>query len=267
MPASQLKEVSFDENGDTIEAGGGLPPEAEMPSEDLSADSDAPDAGNSEQPPDSEAPQGKYRIGDKEFATADEAYAYATSQVTALETEKQLADAYRQGIQDAAQAQNPVQNVTPASPPASSFDEQLYYENPAEFLKKYGEEIKTQTLQTIQQTQAEKEAGERIWREFTSRHPELADFREEVESMAAKHLTELRLVNSTKGLPAGFDFIAMKVKAKFSHYARATKPSRQLPNTRQVATGGGGTSVTPPKKTPKPLSMSEQVRSIRPTRR
>lgn len=207
----------------------------------------------------------KYRIGDKEFDTAEEAHAYATSQISTLETERQLADAYRQGIQDASGAPNPAASATPAAPSSEpAFDEQLYYADPAAFLKQYGQQITQQVTQQISQQLSVKEQSDKIWSEFVSRHPELADFREEVEQTAGKHLTELKVVNATKGNAAGYDFVALKVKSNFARYANATRPQRQLPNTRQAAAPAGQSGVTLPKAKQKPLSMAEQVRSIKP---
>lgn len=209
----------------------------------------------------------KYRIGDKEFATADEAHAFATSHISTLETERQLADAYRQGIQDGVRSDAPAPGVTPAVPAENEFDEQLYYADPAAFLKQFASQITNQVTTSITQTQAMKEASDRIWSDFSRRHPDLADFRNEVEGLAAQHLPELKVVNQTKGQPAGFDFIAMKVRSNFQRYAQAMKPSRQLANGKGGGSPSGTSGVTPKVTAKKPLSFQEQVRSIRPKRR
>lgn len=248
----EYREVGFDENGNDVE----LPPEEEGAAPDDVAPIEEDDGAAGDPP--AAASGKKYRIGDQEFDTQDEALAYAQRQT-------EVADAYRQGINDAVQTQNPAPGATPAAAPNTpEFNEQEFYENPGEFLRKYGEKVKNETVQAINQTQAEKEASDAVWKQFTSRHPELADFRNEVEQAAGQHLAELSMINKTKGIPAGFDFVALKVKSNFQRYAQAVKPQRQLPNARQVQNPGGGTSVTPKKPKPKPLSMAEQVRSIKP---
>jgi len=254
------KEVVFDDNGND------LPPGTSQFEEADDSPAEVPDATE----PDAEAPApaAKYRIGDREFATQEEALAFANSQVSTLETERQLSDAYRQGIQDAVQHVNTQQSVTPPAPAEPEFDEQLYYENPAAFLKKYGQQIAQQVTSQVHGQLSEKELSNKIWNDFAARHPELADYRDEVEQTAAKHLAELKLVNSTKGQTAGFDYVALKVKSNFERYANAVKPHKQLPNSRQSAgTPGQSSSVTPKTTAKKPLSMAEQIRSIKPKRR
>lgn len=257
MPgAQQYRQAEFDENGNDAVLSEG--DEGALP-EEQDVEVEAADAGG--EVDDSAAPADsgkKYRIGDVEFDTAEEALAYARTQTD-------IADAYRQGVSDAVQTQNPQASATPAQTPNEpEFNEQLYYENPGEFLKQYTSKVEERVISKVTQSQAEREASDRVWAQFTSRHPELADFRNEVEAAAGNHLTELTLINKTKGLPAGFDFVALKVKENFQRYARAVKPARQLPNTRQVQNPGGGASVTPKKPKAKPLSMAEQVRSIKP---
>lgn len=208
---------------------------------------------------------GKYRIGDKEFNTAEEAYAFATSQVSTLQTEIQVRDAYQQGMQDAAQVQNPQQGVTPATEAgAPAFDSQKYYENPEEFLQQYAKQVEDRVLNKIQSQTVAQTQAQRVWTEFSSRHPDLADFAPDVDSVAAENMAQLKIVNATKGPAAGYDFIAMKVREKFQRHAQALKPGRQLSNTRQAQPQGGTVGVTPPKQPKKPKTFSEQIRSMRP---
>jgi hypothetical protein len=208
----------------------------------------------------------KYTIGDKSFSTLEDAHAYATSQISTLETEKQIGDAYRLGVQDAAAH---VQPAAPAAPaPEEKFDEDLYYSNPAEFLKQFASKITTQVHGVVDRNLSEKEQATRIWNEFTARHPDLADFRAEVETVAAQNLTELRAVNATKGIAAGYDFVALRLKAQFAKYAQTVKPRKQLPNGGAAATAAsGGAGVTPKTPAKKALSMKEQIAMIKPKRR
>jgi hypothetical protein len=252
------REVVFDENGQTVEVVE-APEEGSAPIEET-ADPVAEAAREAA------APAAKFRIGDQEFATADEALAYAQSQVSTLGTEIQVADAYRQGIRDA--IANPggtapgVTQVTP--PPAPVLNTEELYTNPQEFLRKYGDNIKAEVLSTTQQQQSMKQQSDAIWSEFAARHPEMSEFRNEVEAYVQGDQATVRSVIQTKGRPASYDFIATKLKSRFEAYANAVKPKRELANTTTTTTPNAkGTSVTPPTAAKKALSFSEQIRSIR----
>jgi hypothetical protein len=209
--------------------------------------------------------EGKYKIGDRSFATIEEAHTYATSQLATVEQEKLINDAYRQGISEALQHQNPSVNVTPQqATPEDDFNEEEYFANPKEFLKKFANKIKTETQAEFDARSSVKESGERVWREFTNRHPALADFRGEAEGFVSRNQAAVRAVIATKGQDAGYDYIALKLREEFSKYANAVKPKKDLPN------GGGATppanargGVTPKTPVKKPLSMIEQIRSIK----
>lgn len=200
----------------------------------------------------------KYRIGDKEFDTAEEAHAYATS----VETESNENDAYRRIVKEALLANPPAESVTPD---ADDIDETQLFENPKEFLKKFAEKIETKTVQRLDQTQAQKTQSDAIWREFSDRHPALADFRNEAEMITGQNLALVQKLVKTKGQAAAYDFIALKMREDFSRKANALKPSKQLSN-KSAATTPSGTKpagVTPKPKEKKPLSFAEQIRSIK----
>lgn len=265
MPEPKYKTAVFDDQGNDI-AGAEAEDDSAAPPV-LEADAAAEETTDDAAPPPVVATKGKYRIGDKEFATAEDAHAYATSTISALETERQVADAYRLGIQDATVPGNPPPGVTPpaaAAPPA--FDEALYYENPGKFLESYANKIKNETLNAVNQNMTEKQIADRLWSEFSARHPDLADFRNEAENFAAQNLSTLRVVNQTKGISAGYDYIALKLRAEFSRYAQAVKPRKQLANSGGGATPPGSNGVTPPPPKKKVLSFNEQIRSIKPRR-
>jgi len=207
---------------------------------------------------------GKYQIGDRFFNTLEEAHAFATSQLSTLEQENLVSNAYRQGIQDAIARGESPQSVTPTAPEEDDFNEEEYFSNPKEFLKNYAEKIKTQTAQSIKQELSVKEQSDQIWREFTERHPALADFREDTEQFVGQNLQTVQAIISTKGQGAAYDYIALKMKEKFSRYAQAVRPEKRLPNTSAGATpAAGGSSVTPRPTAKKPLSFAEQLRSIK----
>lgn len=254
----QRKQVVFDESGETV-----AEMEAAVEGEEVAEqveDTEAPlESENQDSGP------GKYRIGDKSFDTQEEALAYATSQVSALETENQVADAYRQGIRDAiAQAQPGGERVTPQAPPPPAYNTEELYADPQAFLDKYAQRIKTETLSELDQRTSLQAQSDQIWREFTDRHPSLSDFRSEVEDFVSKNRTEVRAVIATKGAPSSYDFIATKIKSRFESYANAVKPKRALPNARSDASPSSKSErVTQNPAAKKPLSFAEQLRSIR----
>lgn len=259
QPAEQPpKEQFFDETGQDIPPAAAEPPEPDPAAEAARAAAEPP------------APATKFRIGDREFASADEAIAYANSTQTAIDAEKQLADAYRQGLVDAAAAVPTVQpGVTqPAAAPKPGLNTEELYTNPDEFLKKYAQQIKQEALSEVTQREAQRAQDDQIWREFEGRHPALADFRGDVEDFVARNNTEVRAVIASKGRPAAYDYIATKLRADWERRAAALKPQRELPNaTVRTAPATSAATVTPPETPKKASSMSEQIRSIRKGRR
>lgn len=246
-----LTERVFDETGQTIEETQAAPTPVSTPEVPI----EEPALEQAQTP---QAAPVKYRIGDREFATQDEALAYADSQM-------QVTDAYQQGLRDAAYSQpTQSQSVTPQPQAAPDLDPQELYTNPQEFLRKYGQNIKGQTVAEIQQQNALRDQSDQIWREFSHRHPELADFRTEVENFVHGNQRDVRGIITTKGRDASYDFIALKLKSKFESYANAVKPQRALPNSGSTVTPTTkATSVTPKAPENKPLSFSEQIRKIK----
>ncbi len=255
------KEVTFDDQGNTVEEivvdtgeENAAEPVGFQPEPDGEADTDVV-----------VSVPGKYRIGDKLFATQDEALEYAQSQVSALTVEQQVTDAYRQGMREALQ-QTPSApgEVTQQQPQVPALDTEELYTNPQVFLDKFARKIKSETNAELDQKDSLRRESEQIWREFTERHPALADFRNEVENFVAQDNTAVRAIISTKGRPAGYDYVATKLKSRFEAYANAVKPKRELTN----GTGGASQSnktpgVTPKQPAKKPLSFAEQIRTIR----
>jgi hypothetical protein len=244
----------FDENGNTVEE--------TMLQEDQPESYEAAQSDNTQEELVPEQP--KYRIGDKWFSTQEEALTYAQSQVSALETETQVADAYRQGMRDALTHTPATESVTPAPAVEDDLDTDKLYTNPKEFLREYGQRIKTEAQSAIEQRESVRQQSDQIWREFTERHPSLADFRAEAEQFVDQNLTTVRAIIGTKGRPASYDFIATKLKSRFESYANAVKPKRELPNTGAGTTPGmRAASVTPKIGAKKPSTLAEQLRSIR----
>lgn len=258
LQTEQQKENVFDEKGQTIE---------------MQHDDGDQGEGEVEGHEDSEAeahdsspkPMGKYKIGDKLFQTQEEALRYAETQVSTLETEKLLADAYRRGVEEAASLVAPQpQDVTPEHRPLGDLNPEDIYANPAEFLSKFAEKIKSDTRAEFDRKDQIKVASDQIWSEFVTRHPMLADFRKEVEEFADQNTAEVRAIIATKGRGAGYDFVATKLKSRFEAYANAVKPKRELPNAKQATSPSSpAVDVTPKAGGKKPLSFAEQVRMLR----
>jgi hypothetical protein len=208
---------------------------------------------------------GRYQIGDKFFATLDEAHAYATEQLYGSQTEDHITDAYRQGILDASRQTSESNRVTqPASAPVDDFDEEEYYANPKAFMTKYANKIKTETQAELEQRQALQAQSDQVWREFTERHPALADYRQETEGYVAQNIDTVKRLFASKGKAVGYDYIALELKKQFSRYAQALKPSRSLANTKtQSPQASQSPDVTQQKPVKKPMTMAEQIRSIR----
>lgn len=247
------KEVVFDENGQTVEVHHESDPVAEDAREAAAGD---------DAPAEVVAPAAKFRIGDQEFGTETEALAYAQRQV-------EIDNAYQQGVREASAGLLPGTQGVTSTPVAAAEPENVdeLYTNPQDFLKKYATKIKNETIGELSQRDNLKAQSDGIWREFTDRHPALADFRSEVENFVAQNNVDVRAIIQTKGRPASYDFIATKLKSRFEAYATALKPKRELPN------GGGGPSpsskasgVTPKEAPKKVLSMGEQIRSLRKSR-
>lgn len=250
MPAEKV----FDEAGNEID------PSLENEVQPIEGETPDPDAEGDETP----AATGKYKIGDQTFDTYEAAHAYATSQVGESSGAAQGTDAYRQAIQDVLKLANPQNGVTPA-PEAPAFDEAEYYEKPAEFLNKFAKKITDETVQAIDSRNAEANRAAQIWNDFSNRHPDLAEFKADIEMIAGQNLTDLQAVNRTKGFNAGYDFLALKMRAKIEAFKQAGKPRRELQNGKGGAgPSGAGTGSVTPKNTPKKvLSFVEQVKQHR----
>jgi hypothetical protein len=248
------KEVVFGDDGQTIEetivedTSG-----AEAPAEAGAAGEEGAEAA----PAAAEPTTGKWRIGDRMFASQEEALQYAQQQ-------EEISAAYRQGVREGLnQPAAAAPGVTPApAKPAINVEE--FYTNPQEFLEKYATQIKSGLHSELSQKEAERTASENIWREFTDRHPDMADFRNEVEAFVAQNQPDVLALINTKGRPAGYDYVATKLKSRFAAYASALKPKRELPNAGAgVSPTARASGVTPKEPAKKALSFAEQVRSIR----
>lgn len=199
-----------------------------------------------------EEPEELIRIGDQTFKTQAEAIAYAER----LEHEKMLVESYNQGIRETLQATQRPTEVAP--PPEDNFDEQ-FYTNPKEALMKMKEQAKAEAIAIVDAREREVAA----WNKFASLNPDLADSRTEVMRILQENWDVLgKMKDETKAM----GILATKTRSYFQSIADRLKPRVELPNRpAQVVSPGGSSrpSVTPTKKDAAPLTMAEQLKSMR----
>jgi len=207
-------------------------------------------------------PEPKYSIGDQSFQTLEEARAYADKLIQDEPVGGDSYNAYRQGILDAKGTGQSEENVTQEE--QDDFDEEEYFADPKAFLKSYGEKIANQAVQNVTKNLSLKDESNKIWGEFTSRHPKLEDFRSEVEDYVSKNQSQVQKIIAKRGRSDGYDWIALQLTDQFNRYANALKPSRRLANNNTVSVPSGGTrNVTQKKGVKKTMTMAEQIRSIK----
>jgi hypothetical protein len=116
---------------------------------------------------------------------------------------------------------------------------------------------------STQATETEKE----VWENFCGLHPDLSDFKADVEATAnsPKHRNIITALAQTKGQTEAMNYVAQKTRAKFNAYAAASKKATVLPKGAGAGASPSGAQkpVTLAKKEAKPLSMSDQVRQLR----
>jgi hypothetical protein len=249
----------FDEDGQTVE-------QINPPVEETEQQAEPAAEGDSD-PAEEPAPKsGQYRVGDRTFDSQEEALAHAKAEIAARENERQIADAYRQGMKEALVSNPQAQGSVTPGPVVTEpeFNTEELYTDPNGFLKKFASKVQTETLAKVEQKDSLKAQSDSIWREFTDAHPALADYRVEVEDFVQKNMTEVRALIATKDRKASYDWIARELKSRFERYAAALKPQRALPNaTAGTSPSARASGVTPKTETKKPLSFSDQLRSIR----
>lgn len=209
--------------------------------------------------PEQDDPDLGYDFGNGvKFKTQKEALAYQQELLKAKELELAEANAYRQAILDQ-QARTSI----PQAPPEDTFDEAEYYADPKAALQKVEQKI----LSKVEAARQQKAEDERVWNAFVSDHPDLADFRDDVERIVISEAQLFSTVARTRGEKAARDLAAQKVRAKMEKYIQATKPKKELPSTKSVTQSSSQTTVTPKTKQEKPMSMMEQIATLKQKRR
>lgn len=193
--------------------------------------------------------------------TQAEAIKHQQALLRAKELELAEANAYRQAAYDLGQrqVQAPVQEQ--AEDPAAW--ETRFYTNPREAINEVAQTIE----QRVQAATATAAADERIWNNFKARHPDLADFREDLQSVVFGNKELLQTMVRTRGEEAAMDLAAQKLRAKFERYADMKKPRKELGKDKNVTPTTTQTGVTPKKTEEKSLSMVEQMNMMKEKRR
>jgi alkanesulfonate monooxygenase SsuD/methylene tetrahydromethanopterin reductase-like flavin-dependent oxidoreductase (luciferase family) len=140
-----------------------------------------------------------------------------------------------------------------------------FYEDPGKFLLERDAAIEQRLMGKVSEKQSAAARDAEAWSSFTANYPELADFKADVEAVAANHSQEVRMLAS-KDQKKAMEYVAFKVKEKFQRYAEVMKPTRVLSNTRVDAPLGSNPVVTPAQNVPEStegLDMISQMRNMR----
>lgn len=192
-------------------------------------------------------PKAKVRIGSHEFASVEEAIAYAQD----LELSTVQQDAYKQGL-EAAKAKEP---VTPEISIEEEIENELF-ENPKAALKKYKDHILKIGLEAInaerQKQDAERkqqEVANQTWQTFYEQNADLAEAKRFVQIAWREHQAELAPMSVEKG----FKVLAEKTRALLAEARENSRVSKELPSGPAITTSGTGGPTTPPPEKPKTM--------------
>lgn len=203
-------------------------------------------------------PKEKIRIGDRTFDSQKEAWSYAEE----LERQRLAADAYRQGIQDALQRDNPqAQNEPP--PPEENFEEK-FYADPKKFLDEYGQKIRDNVTREVLGQVEKQSKVTKLWEQFYNENPDLQSQRALVQAILQQEWDTLgHMPDHGKALK----LLAEKTRGELNKYFEQLKPRQELPNTKAGASPGGQVTTTRPQVDKKPLDFLSQVRHLQDKRR
>lgn len=200
----------------------------------------------------------KIRIGNREFATSDEAWLYAQE----LEQEKIAADAFRQGVEIAQRASpgNPAPEV-PQVDPDEKFDEE-FYANPKEYLKKRDERIAEKVQGEVTRKAEMARRTEDTWSKFKSTYPDLsgADEFADVQSFIREpgNWSQLQHMDTDKALKIAADAI----RGKYARILKSRMPGEELAQVKTAASPGGGVRVTREVQPEKMLNFVQQHNTL-----
>lgn len=205
-----------------------------------------------------EKPAAKIKIGSREFANADEAWAYAQE----LESEKLTNDAFRHGLDVATKAaqgnQATQQEVTPEEeeiPIEVMYDPKKL----ARWISEKTNQAKEAAKSEIGQEAARKQRNNDTWSEFYRDYPDLTNAQELVTLKLNENWERLKHVDTKQALKE----IAVQARALKSKIAGDAAPGRELPQVRQVGSSGQKSQVTGQKIDAKPLSFVQQQNNLK----
>lgn len=222
------------------------PPEEEKPAVEAEASSEVEAPASA---PTGEVEEDEIRIGDQVFKTQSEAFRYAER----LAQEKDLAEAHSAGIQEALRAQALSQ---PAPIVEDKFDEE-FYSNPKATL----ERVRAQAIAEAEQRIDQKLAREKQWEVFLEKYPDIR--RKDAERILNENWDTLGKISD---LEKGMQVLAQRVRSDYAELEEIRKPRTALPEKRGAQTarsGGAPPSVTPKENEARPLTLAEQMRTLR----
>jgi hypothetical protein len=250
-PEFQIRGFHTDENGGTIEItaeeadtiaariASGQPPEEEAPPGE----------------PAPETPKEKIRIGTREFANTEEAWAYAHE----LEQEKIAADAFRHGVEAASAASQG--NPAPTPAPEEDFDKE-FYTDPKSYLRKLRNEVETKVTTQIRTESAVAAGLEKLWGEFYNDYPDLAPAKEVVQLVLDQNPDLKSFPMNSPKVKEAMKIVAHKAREKRNAWVADLLPGRELPRTKNIASPGGTQVVTTQPRVEPALNFTQQMRTL-----
>jgi hypothetical protein len=220
----------------------------EASSEDESAASD--DGEGEESAEVAAAPGKKIKIGEREFDSEADAVEYAKE----LSSEVEKRNLYDQGVRDTIRELQEKESVVVAEPVDEDAE---FYANPTEKLKKVRAEATAEALRLFK---AEK-LKEEIWTRFGEEYPDVR--RKDADRILRENHDTIGRMTDWAG---AMKKVAALARAEYEEIRELTKP-RTIVNTSKrpgmAPSGGKASGVTPKKTEEKPLSLAEQLRSIK----
>jgi len=196
-------------------------------------------------------PEEEIQIGERTFGNRDEALEYAKQ----LEQERLAADAYRQGLADAANQQKG--NLPQAAQPAPDNFEQEFYENPKDYISKQVKQAEDSAYERAMQEINQKNQVNELWTKFYNDYPDLKSKDKLVKTILNEHWNTLGHMPDTG---KAMKILAGKTKEQLKVWADEGKPATTLSNAPATVTPGNQSGVTRKLEPEKPLGMVAQLR-------
>lgn len=192
------------------------------------------------------------RIMDKEFASQEEAFAYANE----LAQKELVNDAFRHGLEVAQKSQSgnpaPAQEREEEIPPEIMYDPKLL----ARYISDKADAAKESAKRELAQQSEVKRRNDDTWTKFYNDYPDLLKAQDLVQVELNKDWN--RLANMDTG-PA-LKILAEKVRGRVQDMLADKLPGRELSQAKRTASPGSHTEVTRKGQTEKELSFVDQMR-------